>query len=201
MKSNRTHLALALLVSICVPGLACDRGGGAPAAPAVVAQPQPTDARLQQRATERWNKMVAGDWIDAYDFLSPEQKRTQKLADYLVNKSHHKYENPRVWEVLGNDGKTATVRIEVLWTPVDERLKNVKLTAAERAQLTQNVEMYEQWAWSPQSLGSDWGYVRSLRPDEYVAEHPEALHAAQPAGADQAAHAESQPADGAQSPK
>lgn len=139
----------------------------APAAPVL----QPTNERLATRAAERWAKIANTDWIAAYEFLSPEQKKATPIGTYLQNKSHHKYENPKVQNVLQNDGKNAILRVTCLWTPVHELIKTVKLEPGQS--LTQEVEMYETWRWAD----GDWTYMRAQRPEDFFQEHPEMLKA------------------------
>lgn len=172
-------LALALSATLLTP--ACDRQTAhaqpiaaattaAPAAPVV----QPTNERIIERSTERWSKIGKGDWIAAYDYLSPEQKKANAIGTYLQNKAHHKYENAQVLNVLQNDGKTGILRVTCMWTPVHELIKTVKLEPGQS--LTQEVEMYETWRWAE----GDWTYMRAQRPDDFFQEHPELLKATPP---------------------
>src|SRR6187549_3803669 len=111
--------ALALGALTVAPG--CDQrpahaqptAAAAPVAPVI----QPTNERLQERAGARWDDIAKADWIAAYEYLSPEQKKATPIGMYLQNKSHHKYENPKVQNVLQNDGKNAILRMTCLWTP------------------------------------------------------------------------------------
>lgn len=149
------------------PALAQTTAAVAPAAPVL----QPTNERLQERAAARWENITRADWIAAYEYLSPDQKKVTPIGTYLQNKSHHKYENPKVQSVLQNDGKNAILRMTCLWTPVHELIKTVKLEPGQT--LTQDVEMYETWRWAD----GDWTYVRAQRPEDFFHEHPELLKA------------------------
>lgn len=164
--------ALALGALTLAPG--CDQRpavvqtvSAAPAAPVL----QPTNERVAARALARWENIAKADWIAAYEYLSPEQKKATPIGMYLQNKSHHKYENPTVQNVLQNDGKNAIIRITCLWTPVHELIKTVKLEPGQT--LTQEVEMYESWRWAD----GDWTYMRAQRPEDFFQEHPELLKA------------------------
>ncbi len=173
MNTSSLTLAAVLLVGSAtfLPG--CDvkpaQAAPTPAVGAVVNKAEPTQERVLARMTDRWQKVVKADWIQAYDFLSPEQKRQMPISQYLQNKQNHRYENARVGEVLLCDGKDAFVKVTVLWTPQHPRVKEVKLEPGQT--LTQEVEMYESWRWAE----GDWTYVRAQRPDEFFQDHPEML--------------------------
>lgn len=184
MKLTHTVLGLAFVASVGVLSTGCDRSAqakGDERAPAV-AKAEPTNELLLQRANDRWGKIVKADWIEVYDYLTPEQKQQVPLAQYLQNKQSHKYENPRVAEVLKNDGRVAYVHVFALWTPIHERLKQVHLEPGQT--LTQEVEMYESWRWQQ----GEWLYIRAERPDEFFAAHRELLQgdSKEPAKADSA---------------
>ncbi|MBK7876416.1 MAG: hypothetical protein IPJ77_11785 [Planctomycetes bacterium] len=174
MKSLQLPSAIALLAgaTFFLPGCDVKPTQAAPTpAPvaAVPAKPEATPERLLERANERWQKIVKADWIQAYDYLSPEQKRQMPISQYLQNKQNHRYENPKLGEVLRCDGTDAFLRMTVLWTPQHPKVKEVKLEPGQT--LTQDVEMYESWRWAE----GDWTYVRAQRPDEFFQDHPEFL--------------------------
>lgn len=139
-----------------------------PAAP-VAKQVEPTQERLLARANERWARIAKGDWIQAYDYLSPDQKQSTSLPQYLQNKQNHKYENPRVSEVVASDAKDAVLKITSLWTPQHEKFKQVKLEPGQS--LTREIELIESWRWAE----NDWVFVRAQRPEDFYQAHPELL--------------------------
>lgn len=177
MKLTSLSFAAALVAGSVLLLPACkDRSTQEKPAPSAAAQDakpaEPTRERLVARATERWAKIVQADWIQAYDFLSPEQKRATPLAQYLMNKQNHRYENPHVGEVLACDGKDGYVQVSSLWTPQHPKFKEVKLEPGQS--LTQAIEMIESWRWAE----GDWTYLRAQNPEEFYQEHPELLRAA-----------------------
>ncbi|MFO1010159.1 MAG: hypothetical protein U1F29_08870 [Planctomycetota bacterium] len=175
MKSFLSPVAVVFLAGAACVFTACDvkPSQAAPNTAAVTAppKPEPTQERLLARANERWQKVIQADWIQAYDYLSPDQKRQVPIGQYLQNKQNHRYENPRLGEVLRCDGKDAFLKVTVLWTPQHPKVREVKLEPGQT--LTQEVEMYESWRWAE----GDWTYVRAQRPDEFFQEHSELLRA------------------------
>lgn len=192
-----TKFAIAsLLILTCAVSGACTKHEAptstAPSAAAPKAQP--TDARVRERAQERMDLIAKRDWVAAYDFHSAEGRRVVALSDFLTKKDHHRFDNPKVQEVLQNDGKQAFVRVTAQWTPTHPKLKDVELPPG--ASLTQDIEQYQTWVWSE----GDWMYFRVQTPEEFYAERPEMLNkpkvgAADPA-AQPAASALAQPAEG-----
>jgi len=176
MKHTHSLLALALLAggSLFLPACNDRQAAAAPAQTAAVREP--TDARLFERARERWGKVAKGDWIAAYDYQTPEQKRSVSLGQYISSKDHHKYESPEVHEVLQNDGKLALLRVSAYWTPVHPLLKEAELEPGQT--LTQHVEMYESWRFAD----GDWLYMRAQRAEDFFQEHPELLRAREKVG-------------------
>lgn len=175
MNTNRSAWLLALTLA-AFGASACDEhkvSGQEPNTTAPVAATpsaaQPTDAAVRARATSRMECLAKDDWVGAYDFTAEEERKLVKLQDYLVKKDSHRYREPRVQEILLNDGKHAYLRVTALWTPTDPRLQKVKLEPGQS--LTQEIELYQSWLWS----GSEWMYVRGQRPDEFFADHPALL--------------------------
>lgn len=130
---------------------------------------QPTAERLAQRAKERWEKIAKADWIEAYDFLTAEQKQAMPLAQYLSGKQNFEYANPVVKEVLKVEGDHGYVRVSTRWTPHHPQFKKVKLEPGQT--LTQEIELIETWNFSD----GDWLYLRPQREEEFFAEHSELL--------------------------
>jgi len=181
-----TRLALlALALGVVVP--ACD-GTAPPAkpqdpaavAPAAVVKREPTGEAALARARAYWASAEKGDWIAAYDYLSPEFQRQQPAALYLQSRANHIYKNMRVLEVIGQKDDLIFLRITGLWTPNHPETKRVKLEPGQT--LTQDVEMIEVWKW----VGDQWFLQRPLRPEEFLEEYPDLQSAsAAPAQADQ----------------
>lgn len=140
------------------------------AQPAVVKR-EPTQARLLERARARWDAMAKAEWIQVYDFCSPELKKTVALSNFLSGKEKHKYENPVVDGVLQLDPvkQQALVRSHVLWTPMHAELKRVKLDPGQT--LTQEVPMVETWRWEK----DEWVFVEQEGTDKFFEKHPELL--------------------------
>lgn len=169
---QRSTLALLLAATFCV-GSGCDpKDEPAPVTvvtPAVPAKPEPTAERALERARARWERGVKADWVAVYDYAAPEAKRERPLNAFLAGMQSHKYENMRATEVVALQGTKAFVRVVGLWTPVDARVKQVKLEPGQS--LTQEIEMIEGW----QFVDGDWCHVRSQRVEDFYQEHPELL--------------------------
>ena len=167
-------LSLLLGSALLCASSACDQraqavdAGGATAQPAAPVR-APTAQRLTQRAQERWNKIMKGDNIAAYDFQVPEAKRELSLATYDSRLRKHRYENAHVDEIISLKGEDAFVRISVLWTPIDEVTRRVKLDPGQT--LTQDLTMVETWRF----IDGDWSFVRPERDTDFFENHPELL--------------------------
>lgn len=175
-KITRFMLVLTVLLSGCLSLLltsSCDHGSAAespaPTFLTTVKQRQPTPAQLIERANVRWQRIVKAEWIEAFDFLTPEQKQTTSLTQYLQGKQNHQYEHARVQDVIHADGQNAYLRVTTLWTPHHPQLSTVKLEPGQT--LTQEVTMVESWRW----VDNDWMYVRAQREEEFFQEHAELL--------------------------
>src|SRR5213593_3320357 len=100
------HLPPALRFTFCALSVllpACSRSGSELRAAETLAsspheRPSPSDDRLAERSRQRWERVCAGDWVLAYDFLTPEQKQAVPLDRFLAGKSVHRYANARVIE-------------------------------------------------------------------------------------------------------
>ena len=149
----------------------CDpKADEAHAAPALTkAAPQPTAEHALDRARARWDHIAKGEWIDAYEFQSPEVKRKMDLSHYLNGKAHHTYENPKVEGILKLEKNFVLVRSTVLWTPHTPELQRVKLEPGQT--VTQEVPMIETWKWD----SGDWYIVEQKGTDEFFKKHPELL--------------------------
>ena len=140
-----------------------------PAAAVAKAVPQPTHERLLERSAQRWKHICAKEWVEAYDFLTPEQKRILSVAQFLQGKDSHNYANARPLEVLSQVDDMAYVRSFAIWTPSHPSLAKVKLEPGQT--LTQELEMMETWRW----VDGDWGFVKAERPSDFYSEHPDLL--------------------------
>lgn len=167
-------LCAALTAAVLIP-IGCSDGSAHAKDAAAVAQKaetaHPTQERLVARVSARWAHIVKEDWIQAYDFQTPQVKAAAALSQYLMNKSNHKYANPRVSEVLRCADGDAAVKVTALWTPQHPKLKHVELEPGQS--LTQEIELIESWRW----VEGEWGYVRAQRPEEFFRDHPEYLRA------------------------
>jgi hypothetical protein len=168
MKTHRSALLLALTLA-AFGATGCGPRAGTESAESTAVRAEPTNAALIERASARMNLIASGDWISAYDYTAQDARKVLKLQDFLAKKDSHRYEKPKVEEVLRNDGTIGFVRLTMLWTPTDRRLKDVELEPGQS--LTQEIEMYQTWSWS----GSEWMYVRGQGPREFFEEHRELL--------------------------
>jgi hypothetical protein len=129
----------------------------------------PTAERAVQRSQERWADVSKGDLVAAYDLYVPEAKRAQTLASFLTRMQVHKYEDPRVDEVVGVNKDEAYLRVSALWTPLLEQTKHVKLEPGQS--LTQRISMIETWRF----VGGDWCYMKPDEEVDFFQAHPEFL--------------------------
>lgn len=134
---------------------------------------QPTEEQLLARARARWAAIDKEDWIDAYNFITPEVRKVNPLARYLQGKENHRYDNPVVESIVGRDEKQGTVmlRSRVLWTPQHPQVKQVKLEPGQT--LTEEVPIVETWKWNQ----TDWFFVEQEGADKFFEAHPEYLRA------------------------
>jgi len=176
---NRTALRSAVLPFAALAGVlllalpSCDSrsvdAGAKPAAAAAPTTPAPTAARVAARSADRWQHIAKKEWIEAYDFLTPDQKASVSLANYLQGKQYHEYANPRVGEVLKIQKDAAYVRVSALWTPHHPQLAKVKLEPGQS--LTEEIDMIETWRF----VGGDWYYLRAQNEEEFFQQHADLL--------------------------
>lgn len=161
------------LIVLTAAFTACNQGGAevsTTAQPALeVQKPSPTAERLLERSKSRWDVIVRKDWIAAYDYLSPEQRKDLSLQDFLRDKSNHLYANPRMETVLKLDGENGYLRGSVLWTPQHPQLTKAVVPPGQT--LTQELQMVETWRWAD----GDWQYVSADRDYEFLEKHPDLL--------------------------
>jgi hypothetical protein len=138
-------------------------------APAVTAQAAPTAERLAERAAERWKRVAKAEWIEAYDFLTPDMKQKQKLSQFIQGKETHEYTNPRVGEVMKIEKDQGFIRTSALWTPHHPALAKVKLEPGQT--FTESIDMIETWRF----VGGDWYYVTAHNEEVFFEHHPEML--------------------------
>lgn len=166
--------AFVLVLAACHPSAPDAQVSKAPAPnPPAAAKHQPTAERALERSRARWAAVVKPDWITAYDFQAPEMKRALPIATYLVGVAVHKFENPRVIEVLRIEKDDAYVHCKVQWTPQPTpehpEIGKVKLKPGES--MTQDVDQVETWRWAE----GDWTYHHADGLDEFYQKHPDLL--------------------------
>ena len=118
------------------------------------------------RCTKRWEKVMHGDWIEAYDYLAPSERKNSSIQDFLKGKTNHRYENlerPRALKLQGDEGY---VLVACLWTPIHPALHNLDLG---KEDLTRRLEMVETWRRGE----GDWYYLKAEYPSDFFAAHPE----------------------------
>jgi hypothetical protein len=133
---------------------------------AVVEVPEvgnPEDAK--DRSRTRWEVIAAGDWVQAYDFLSPARKKQQRLGEYLAGKEDHEYRNPTDPILLGAEGDEAYIELSVLWTPHHAILGAVDNMPDD---LTDQLDMVETWTY----VEGEWYFTDVGRQKEFLADHP-----------------------------
>jgi len=168
-------LILPLAVAACAPDAGNSHAAQTqPVAPAVAKTP--TDEGLLARARTRWAAIDKEDWIEAYNFISPDVRKVNPISKYLQGKENHRYDNPVVESVFSKDEAkgVAYVRSRVLWTPQHPQLKTLKLDPGQT--LTEEVPIVESWKW----IQNDWYFVEQEGADKFFEAHPELLRAPQP---------------------
>lgn len=156
---------LFVLAASCHP---TESGQGSAGDQTATAGSTPSESeRIALRAAERWKRVAAANWIEAYDFLPPAERKTLTLVDYLQGKSKHLYENPDVPEVLEVKVDVAFVSVASMWTPMHPALASVKLGPGES--LTQRLEMIETW----KQTEGEWYYADATPIREFFVAHPE----------------------------
>jgi hypothetical protein len=147
---------------------ACDRTSPAQGnPPAGAAAPSNDLERVATRCTERWKRVDAANWIEAYEYLPPAERKILTLVDYLQGKSKHRFEKPEKPEVLELKDGVAFVSVACMWTPVHPALANVKLGPGES--LTERVEMIETWKLTE----GEWYFAEATPTREFFVAHPD----------------------------
>lgn len=152
-------------------------GSAAGGTPAIAEQPsatesaptaigEPTMQSLVARSEARWENVVAGDWIQAYDFVPPELREMVPLGKYLQGKENHEYRNPSKPKVIGSKDDLWFLEVSVLWEPHHPILQTVREKPED---MTEELTMIELWK---QSEG-DWYFVKTERPEEFLKLFPD----------------------------
>jgi hypothetical protein len=170
--SNAAALALGaactlLLLTGCGEGVsASDAGEGASHTTQAreVANLEPDLSLVTSRSAERWQRVVAADWIQAYDYQHPAIKAQVPLGTFLANKEHHEYRNPSRPRLIGSEGGQAFVELSVLWEPHHPILQTIKDRPDD---MTEELHMVETWAWHEGS----WYFVKNERSSEFHEAH------------------------------
>jgi len=168
---RRRWLPGLLAAAILSQGLLVSCPGGPSAPPAH----SPTPERVVARSAERWRRVAAAEWVEAYSYLAPSVRKTTDLGTYLRGKATHVYEKPGEPQVLELSGDTAFLRATATWTPRHPLLDKVELEPGQT--LTQAIEMIETWSW----VDGDWFFVRADQPAEFFNDRPD-LRPAPPPG-------------------
>lgn len=166
MQFQRIGVFGAVLFFLISPG--CDRaspgqGGQTSGTPSASSDLE----HVTLRCSERWKRVGAANWIEAYDFLPPAERKILTLVDYLQGKSRHRYENPEPPEILEMKDNQAFISVACMWTPVHPALANVKLGPGES--LTQRVEMIETW----KKTEGEWYFAEATPIQEFFVAHPD----------------------------
>jgi hypothetical protein len=164
-------LPLVLVVAGCDDAAAPKADAPKPVAASTAPAASPTPERLTERVRAMWERKVAADWVEVYDFLSPQARKLTPISRYLQGKEYHTYANPRVHEVLHLDKDKAHVRVSMLWTPTHPQIQQVHLDPGQTLDVTQDVETIETWRWTD----GEWYFVEAASVDDFFEEHPEFL--------------------------
>ena len=128
MKLQGTICALATGIALALAGCS---GSAAPTSPDEAdtndqgsatndqgsAEAGPDLSTVVGRSVERWQSVVAADWIQAFDFQDPRAKEFQPLGSYLQGKELHEYRNPSQPAMIGTEGDLVYLELAVLWEP------------------------------------------------------------------------------------
>lgn len=169
--------SLALWLSACggggqeaTPATSGSEDAGAQAASQAPDAPaQPDLARALQRATERWQAIVAEDWLQVYGFAPKVVRAQMSPQQFLQNTAHHHYENPSKPKVLLTEGDTAFLEIKALWTPTHPQLWQADNADELANRFPEEVDIVEEWRF----VDGDWYHFRNHRGDEFLEQHPE----------------------------
>ena len=145
-------LALALPLSACGPNVGAQDSNTEPASEQAqttevteAASETPDASKVVERAAARWDAVVAGEWIQAYDFLPPAVRKVETLPRYLANKEHHEYRNPSKPFLLHHEGETAYVEVNVVW---ETHHPQVVIASNNPGDLAQTLHTIETWVWA-----------------------------------------------------
>lgn len=118
-----------------------------------------------KRSQTRWEVIEGGDWIQAYEFLSPSRKRQESLGRFLQGKDDHEYRNATKPVLLGEEGDQAFLEVSVRWTPHHDILD----TAHNKPEdYTQTLNVIETWHW----VDGVWCWIKLERQNEFLAANP-----------------------------
>ena len=171
-----------LALAACIGFASCEKasqaasGGTEPASaelastPAGEAEPAASDlapdtSELMARVNARWDVITHDDWIQAYDYLTPDLKDLQKLSQFLSGKEDHQYRNPGKPRLVGVDGALAFVDIEVVWTPLHAQIYQAQNVPPEG--LTQVLRTIETWVW----VDGEWYWQATDRREDFYKAH------------------------------
>ena len=176
MKYSNKPIRAVLILSIFGGALSvsCSGGGQSGVTEPLTAQEEvapeaeqrPDEARLLQRSTELWQHKQAGDWIQVYDFLSPEFKSVMPLGKFLNGKENHVYEDasdPLVLKIMEDRGY---VEIHVQWTPTHPILSTVDNGDGK---ITEILDEVDEWVWSE----GEWWLAQQHRLEELRVTKPQ----------------------------
>jgi len=123
---------------------------------------EPDLTGLSGRIQARWDAIVVGDWIEAYDFLAPGRKQAQSLGAYIDGKDYHKYRDPSVPVLIGADGDQAFYGLKVVWKPTHPQIP-------QDPDPSQTMDIIETWFWHE----GRWSWQTAQRRREFLAMHPD----------------------------
>ena len=168
--SSHSMSSLACLVSLLMlAGCSEDLSAEQPATRATeeVATSLPPDReRLLERSREYWQHKQAGDWIQVFDFLSPQSKQVMPLGKFLVGKENHVYKGASDPLILKIKEGRGYVEIHVEWTPTHPILATVDNASGSMAQILDEVD---EWQWSD----GEWWLSKQHRMSELRKTHPQ----------------------------
>ncbi len=116
---------------------------------------------MKDRFYQRWQAAMDGDWIEAYAFLSPEQRELTSMGVFLANKDHHHYAGLTDVELFGRDGDRVFIAHRIEWTPRHPIL--------EGRDLSDWLDVAETWVWED----GEWYFQSTARRREFLERHPE----------------------------
>ena len=128
--------------------------------PTLIEQPFPEYEIAPARSAARGDTIVAGDWVQSYDFLAPARKAQESLVRYLAGKDYHEYRNPSRPHLHSTDGKTAYVEVSVLWTTHHPMIP----ADTDPEYLIQELHIIETWMW----IEGEWFWVENTRQSEFL---------------------------------